>query len=485
MTHTPLPAGGTTPGILPTALGCLLILLLTTAASAAILVGKGNDPVADHNWPAGSLVVANLKTRVGWWEGPPFGGGQHNFLYRGDAKTFQEALDAFAKIKAPGLELFVHEGPNESVFLKDDKDPKSSPKVDWSFTVWNPQNWNRLYNNPDSHWNAEDPNFRGTVPPPRMDVYVADEKDGNRGGIDWSQVKVPANVTVTDDRASAHGFAGGSVVVGDVYDLVTSKPVPGARVTLAKNKGQNEKHEYVWETVAEAKAGDNGHFEVKNVPEGTYRVTVSAPGMAPRVLGYESFGKNTYKQYAAKVSGATTLAGTAIDTDGKPLAGITVRADAIMGPDGRGYDLPERPQATTDAQGKFALQGLPRGHCQLHAYSKAHLLRDVLKVYEVPSGDVALTLVATGSVKFKVTKADGTPAADAQVSMEPEGGAKVGKWGGSGNVSPDGTLQFDSIPPGKYVASISPGLLITGKDPNAKTVEIKAGETAEVNFTRK
>src|SRR4051812_40304803 len=92
-------------------LALLILLLIASAAPALIMVHKGNDPTQDHNWPAGSLEVANLKTRVGFWEGPPFGGGQYCFEYRGDAAAFQAALDAFAKVKAPKLELYVHEGP--------------------------------------------------------------------------------------------------------------------------------------------------------------------------------------------------------------------------------------------------------------------------------------------------------------------------------------------------------------------------------------
>src|SRR5688500_13088747 len=78
--------------------GAFLALLVAAPALGLIQVGRGNDPVRDHNWPAGSLDVANLKTRVAWMEGPPFGGGQHTFLYRGDTAALQAALDLFGKI---------------------------------------------------------------------------------------------------------------------------------------------------------------------------------------------------------------------------------------------------------------------------------------------------------------------------------------------------------------------------------------------------
>ncbi|MDB5290725.1 MAG: hypothetical protein JWL69_1966, partial [Phycisphaerales bacterium] len=146
---TPFAAGLRRMSLSHGILAALFVMLLAGQALALIRVGRGNDPVPDNNWPAGSVELANLKTRVGWWEGPPFGGGQWSFLYRGDAKALQEALDLFAKIRAPRLDVFIHDGgPVENGFLKDEKDPKASTRVDWSFTVWDPRSWNQLYNNP-------------------------------------------------------------------------------------------------------------------------------------------------------------------------------------------------------------------------------------------------------------------------------------------------------------------------------------------------
>lgn len=85
-------------------------------ASALIQVGLGNDPVSDHGWPQGALAVANLKSRVGWWEGPPFGGGQWQFLYRGETEAFLEALTNFAAMRAPALDLVIRDGPEENTF---------------------------------------------------------------------------------------------------------------------------------------------------------------------------------------------------------------------------------------------------------------------------------------------------------------------------------------------------------------------------------
>src|SRR5688572_6605650 len=154
-------------------LSVLALLITAPAAYALIEFSIGNDPVEDQNWPAGSLDVANLESRIAFWVGPPFGGGHHNFIYRGDTAAFQAALDAFAKLDAAQRLLVVHEGPEELVFLKNrgEQDPKVDPRYDWSFSVWNREQYDRLYKR-DSIFLADDPNFGSPMPPPQMDVYV-------------------------------------------------------------------------------------------------------------------------------------------------------------------------------------------------------------------------------------------------------------------------------------------------------------------------
>src|SRR5947209_18129814 len=117
----------------------LALVLLAQAASALIMVG-GKEPVSDHNWPAGSLDVANHKSRLIWYEGPPFGGGEYSFVYRGDTATFNDVLAKFAQIKAPDLLVVVHDGVGETPFMGNDRKGGTADKsIDWSFTVWTPE----------------------------------------------------------------------------------------------------------------------------------------------------------------------------------------------------------------------------------------------------------------------------------------------------------------------------------------------------------
>ena len=458
----------------------VVLLLSAATGSALITVGHGNEPVGDNNWPAGAVDVANLKTRVGYWEGPPLGGGQLNFLYRGATADFQAALELFARIKAPELRLVVHEGPHESPFLRNDQDEKVETRVDWSFTVWNPASWHRLYNNPKSTFAAGDPSggFRSAVEPPRIDVYV-----GGGAGIEWARVKVPKNVRVTDERASSAGYAAGtgSVVRGDVYDMVTSKPVAGVRIRVARYDDKLGKYE----DVALGQADADGQFEVTKIPPGTHLVEASADGYAPRVLGDDAFGSDTLKEFTVYLATAARVTATVTDIAGKPVAGVIVRADDIMGPDGGGYPLATSVEAKTDADGHVELTGLPRGYCRPYAHAKGYAMLNVLEVHPVPSERISLRVTATGTVSGKVTRIGGGALdADYVISIEPEGGLRIGSWGGSGQVKPDGTFSFENVPPGRYTVSArpNPGPAMEGDDPNAKTIEVKARHVAEVAF---
>jgi hypothetical protein len=170
-----------------------------------------------------------------------------------------------------------------------------------TFTVWDPESYHRLYNNPKTRFASGQAEFRQPLGGPQMDVYV-----GEGGGIDWKKVKVPGNVKLSGERASAAGIdAGeGGVIVGDVYDLSTTKPLSDTRVAVEKHKGQD-----AWEQVAAARSGAGGKFELKGVPPGSYRVTASSQGYAPRALGHVGIQKDTLKRFTVHLTPAVSIGG--------------------------------------------------------------------------------------------------------------------------------------------------------------------------------
>src|SRR5688572_30635114 len=156
----------------PILLFLLALLCLIPAARALISVSTGNDPVpGEKGWPAGAVDIANLESRLGYWVGPPFGGGESHFEYRGCTAEFQRALDLLAKVDAPQRLVIVHEGPAASAFLEDKKDAKAKARYDWAFVVWDKATYDRLYKGKQSGFLARDPNFGKPLPPPRIDVY--------------------------------------------------------------------------------------------------------------------------------------------------------------------------------------------------------------------------------------------------------------------------------------------------------------------------
>jgi hypothetical protein len=107
-----------------------------------ILLGQGNTPVTDPGWPAGAAALANATNRLGWWEGPPFGGGEWLFEFNGDTADFQRAVTALALIKGIPPEIRIQDGLGTSFA---DHGTANKQEVAWIFTVWVTRNWEHLY----------------------------------------------------------------------------------------------------------------------------------------------------------------------------------------------------------------------------------------------------------------------------------------------------------------------------------------------------
>jgi len=455
----------------PFVLAACCLAFLSPQAMALIEVGRGNSPVPDGPWPDGTLQVANLKSRIGWWEGPPFGGGHREFLYRGDTAALNEALKAFGQIRTPVLDLFVHDGIKDSTFLKDPKDPKADTRADWTFDVWIPASWHRLYNNPKGVFASEQPEFRRPVDPPRMHVYLG------RGTIAWEQVKVPPTVRLTDRRAIAKDQPPAGLVAGAVYDMATGKTIPKAQVTLGKLNEQGQ-----WEKVAEAQSADDGRFEITKAPENSRRLTIAAEGYAPRSVDLEQLSPGRFEAVSVELCAVAQLTGTVTDDDGKPLETVRVRADSVMGIDGRGYAASGRNEAVTDAQGRFELVGLPTGFTQLRFIKKGFYTRGpVFEIHEAPKKDLTFRMSGTATVRGKVIDKNGKPLVGTVINVNPQG-ESIGKWGGSKYTHPDGTFEFTDVPPGVYYVSTDPMADMAKNNPNAKKATLTPGMTVEVEL---
>ena len=268
----------------------LLLFLLAASAQALIIVVKGNEPTENRDWPAGSVEVANLKTH-GFWEGPPFGGGRYVFEYRGELADLQAALDLFAKIDAPELRLVVHDGQDEGLLLQRREEPRR-PGHGLVLHRLDPcQLPPPLRRGNVAIISAADPSASNPLGKPGSSRRRS-TSTRRRADIDWPQVKLPPNLTVTDERAfrAGYGKADGSVCRGEVRDMVTGETVAGAAVSF---EGAG----------TPARPTPTGSFELKNVPPGSYRIVVAVarPHLAPS-WSLRSFGADTFKQYAVRLA---------------------------------------------------------------------------------------------------------------------------------------------------------------------------------------
>jgi hypothetical protein len=466
---------------LPYPVMCLTIALIlccmSTASLALIITSWGNDPVENMGWPVGAERVANLSSRLGYWEGPPFGGGEYHFLYRcKDTSEFNEAVKVFAEIRTPELELVVHDGPGHS-YVFDDK------QVDWTFTVWKPENWHRLFSDPKGVFFSDQSNFRKPVPPPTIDVYI-----GGGGSIVWEEVEIPPNVRVVDKRAASAPVKpeGGGLVCGEVYDMATGQTIAGAAVSLAKRGRLNR-----WREVIHANADDVGLFSIDKIPAGRYEIRIRANGYASRKHGSYDNKDNTYHEFIAELMREASIKGIVTDADDKPIPGVVVTARGTLAIDGLGYPCVDAEPATTDKEGRFEISGLPEGFTLLTCRKPSlHQATSMFELYEVHGrsddrqDDIKIVMTGTGTVRVKVTGSDGKrPSEEVHVSIQPPGGPRRGQWGGSGTCKEDGTCKFKEVPPGEYLVSTNPMFMIEGKDPDAKSVTVKVGDVVDVTVT--
>ncbi len=434
-------------------------------AQGMITTGKGNEPVHDPGWPAGALAVANLETRVGWEEGPPFGGGDWTFYYCGDTAKFQNALNAFSTINAEHLEVVLHEGRGKNSIIE-------LNGYDWSFDVWVPEKWEHLYNNPDS-FDPDSFDMDGPVPAPRMEVWLWED------GPDWSKIEVPANMSVRDQRATSNGFppGSGSVIRATITDY-QGKPIPGSTLRIMATGDDSQVH-------MEVTVESQGEAIATGVQAGSYHVFATAPGYAPRFLGYSSCSVNDYLVFVGRLAPEVSLAGTVVDENGHPLGNVKVWPLGFKGPDGLGYpmySMTEKLTAMTDDQGHFELSGVPVGklllQCDIAGYKYRWDPKEPLEIRKegLPDGsECVLRMTPTGTVRIQLVNVQGNPVTiqdskKIRIYIQEADRFGAGCWNGESTADTNGVCEFKEIPSGRY--RFSSRDIFEGQPPDANEIMV-------------
>lgn len=409
----------------------------------------GNTSISDPGWTKGAAAVFNNPARASFWVGPS--PGYYTAEYRGDATALTAMLSDFATIEAKHRRLVVRDGVRSSF-----------TPVDWIFNVWVPTSWERptssmvtrtFYRAPDQ------------CPPPEMIVYTG-------GNVRWTEVDVPRDIDVQDERLEAHGFslADGTVLEGRVVDLATQLPLVARIRTLAPSKGAGAVDvNHVAETVSDSQ----GRWVLKNVPTGCRQLILTADGYLPRTL-YNPItdGQPGWHFFDRGLSRPGIVSGRALTNTGQPLANVEVRLKGdFFGPDWE-YWRGSKFVTETDADGHFRFDQVPRGDAAIRVRHDDYCLPGAAHAVKSPTKDVALSLVKTAKVQVTVDFTGTLQPETYLVMIRPaEGGAKLPTWEQLQNhvtlvhhdsatdglrveirpIDAKDQICFNELPPGKYI----------------------------------
>jgi protocatechuate 3,4-dioxygenase beta subunit len=472
----------------PVTLKIGLLILLSTAivavtcpeAWALITGGEGNSPLRDPGWPAGAAAIFNVKARVAWWEGPPFGGGQWHAECRGDAKALSAVLADFAKLDVKSKKVVLHDGVGYSFWLNPNGEAakREKAKMDWVFMVWQPGNWQHLRKLP-AELNPTDPEDAASGPPSQIDVYTG-------GNIKWAGVQVPKELPVVDQRLEAHGFTAqdGLVLEGKVTDVETKKPIQ-AHVRLELIEPQS-KGGYRYTADAKNTADENGHWVLKKAPAGWHRVIIEADGYVPRVIGYfQTDDEPRWKSFDGGLARPATVAGRLLDEAGQPLADVDVRIQDMTTGTGARYETAQSTTFKTGADGRFRSDQIPVGKATIWVHKPGYCRPGLGHSFTTPKQDIELTMIKAGRIVVTVDFT-GKQRPDAYiVQVAPDGGDRVGTYGGSGHINDKNQISFDNVPPGRYVLHGRPNPGSDAEQTESITIDLKGGKTEEIKLTAK
>ena len=451
----------------------IVALLVFTQSALGDIGGGGPEPFQhDPGYPKGSLKLANLKTRIAFWEGPPFGGGQYQFEYSGETADFQKALDLFVKIESKKKSLVVLEGQRPSFWLnagaQKDKDKKM---IDWSFMVWVPADWKRL--------NAGGGRFLppgedGDSPETRLNVYVSKR-------IDWKKIRIPDSLKVDDQRLEANGLNAddGAVLRGRVLDI-NGKPL-GIKAIVKIGKDGEAGH---GETDAD------GNFTITKISEGSHEVVANAEGFAAKSAYYISFKRTSFNSTEIRLAKAANPKVRLLDQEGKPLSNAKIHVYEVTDRSGKHYRLVGKQDYTSDDKGELQLQNIPDGIVRIGSRTREYYYNSVLNKHDTTEDPIVIKMQKTGSVMVTVVDKNGELVTSKYVveireDGAPEFGGQAGSWGGSANVREDGTVIFHNVPPNRYALTGQPNPGSTKQTTEPIEVEVKGKDRYSIKMVAK
>jgi hypothetical protein len=168
-----------------------------------------------------------------------------------------------------------------------------------------------------------------------------------RALLDWTVLAtIAATIALGAQQTST------SVTIqGRTINAITGEPVRGALVHLNLDRGpfSNLPPEVEFLT------GPDGRFVLRDLPAGTYGLFVTKTGFVDATSDhYELAAGTTRERVEVRLTPAAVISGTVRDDAGDPVPRVTVEVVTRS----EGVDRKRGPSATTDAAGRYSLDGL-------------------------------------------------------------------------------------------------------------------------------
>ncbi|HEU0032267.1 MAG TPA: carboxypeptidase regulatory-like domain-containing protein [Kofleriaceae bacterium] len=170
-----------------------------------------------------------------------------------------------------------------------------------------------------------------------------------KGGGDAIAEHVPAGGTTTLQLATAGSIAG-------TITLATGAPADDLSITVRSDAGFRRVERFY---------GTDGRYAVRDLPEGMFEVAVEAPTgrgaiTTELVAGQQRTGVDL------RLQALVTLTGTLVErASDRPVVGIRMRAEPVIGTAPARSLAADEPRATTDDGGHFAIDRVPAGATKL------------------------------------------------------------------------------------------------------------------------
>ncbi|MCB9830870.1 MAG: carboxypeptidase regulatory-like domain-containing protein [Planctomycetes bacterium] len=314
---------------------------------------------------------------------------------------------------------------------------------------------------------------------------LPESRDGESGMFGLPGITIQESELATGQLRRDIAMVGGASVSGRVYDRKTGLGIAGAKVRYF---GRGFFFGVTKSEATETITDENGHYELKGLPEGGFQIGARALGyFMPAPEGSEDedyfdfFGGDGDGDERGLVAGqvltdvdivlekGVAISGRVVDPKDKGLPGAEVVWYPVEG--GRmsrmGMMDPEGQKFTCDDQGRFRFQGLPpQTKISLRARHRSFPGTQGLEVElrDVDQDGLVVHLLAGGSLSGRLLHANGTPAAGIELDISfAEGGFGFGIFGSFDSFESNtrfttdaqGGFNFEDLPPGEHGVSLS------------------------------